>query len=379
MQRSGETSTKRAGLKIRNAIRVENVPKAITASTLNAGPLFGNKFIQRAEISVAKFSRMDPSNVLVKNTFIQVDDKVDDGYNESELPRAFSDQSHVRKAFEKPVPIVPVFPPIIESSHDSVSERSSSIQRLDSEELERLRTLSRPNVDNRIVFGLPGSGMSFLAPTPQNQSFVAPMNSIVHGHLDLPPIGDHKWHDESSSMGTLSAGKKEFTKVEYDGRLSMVTESLVHREGTQRYLVYITEGPVSVADGFGFVFSASLPCKKNIQKIDSIFLNRKGRICSRSGNELEILNSSSIGMIEVGSIVEIIVNLDNLETSFALYSPPVGVDTETLSILVRDDKTFSNWMTGSSKISMKSIVERSGRAGHFCAVLKNKHTTVRFL
>jgi hypothetical protein len=322
---------------------------------------------------------MDPTNVLIKNTFIQVDDKADDDSTGCDLPRAVSDQSHVRKAFEKPVPIVPVFPPIIESAHDSLSDRSSSIQRLDSEELERLRTLSRPNVDNRIVFGLPGSGMSFLAPTPQNHSFVPPANSIVHAHPDLPPIGDHRWHDESSSMGTLTVGMKEFTKVEYDGRLSMVTESLVHREGTQRYLVYITEGPVSVADGFGFVFSSTLPCKKNIQKIDSIFLNRKGRICSRSGNELEILNSSSIGMIEVGSIVEIIVNLDTLEASFALYSPPAGVDAETLSILVRDDKTFSNWMTGSSKISMKSIVELSGRAGHFCAVLKNKHTTVRFL
>ncbi len=184
-------------------------------------------------------------------------------------------------------------------------------------------------------------------------------------------------------MGKLSVNMKEFTKLEYDGRLSMVTESVVHRSGAHRYLVSIPEGPLSVADGFGFVFSGTLPCKKNIQKIESVFLNRKGRICSRTGNELEILNGASIGTIQVGSIVELIVDLDSLEATFSLYSPPPGMDAETLSILVRDDKTFCNWLTGSARISMRSILDRTENAskhvGHFCAVLKNINTTVRFL
>jgi hypothetical protein len=48
----------------------EYVPKAITASTLNAGPLFGNKFILRTEISdVAKFNRPDGSNKRVDKEY----------------------------------------------------------------------------------------------------------------------------------------------------------------------------------------------------------------------------------------------------------------------------------------------------------------------
>ena len=160
----------------------------------------------------------------------------------------------------------------------------------------------------------------------------------------------------------------------------MVTESSVHSTGVQRYVVLLEEGPVSVADGFGFVLSPSLPCKKNIQKIDSIFLNKKGKICSRIRNELEMLNNTSIGNIEVGSVVELVVDLDTLTASFAIYSPPLGIDQESLSILVRDEHSMSNWLTGSASASIESVVSRTGsRTGHFCAVIKNKHTTIRFL
>lgn len=330
---------------------------------------------------------MDPGSFTVKNTFIEVR-PLDQNVADDDLPRAFSDQSHVRRNMEKTPNKGNIFATIPEDDTEGLSDRSSSIHRLDTDDLERLRTLSRPNLDTRALYGIAPPVLPLVPtvplvmPTPLIPT-ISPLTSMRNEVPTQLPVGDHYWHGESSSMGKLSANMKEFTKLEYDGRLSMVTESVVHKSGAHRYLVFIKLGPVSVADGFGFVFSNTLPCKKNIQKIDSVFLNRKGRICSRTGNELEILNSSSIGSIEVGTIVELVVDLDSLEATFSLYSPPPGVDAETLSILVRDDKTFSNWLTGSARISMKSIVDRTDRAakpaGHFCAVLKNINTTVRFL
>jgi hypothetical protein len=320
---------------------------------------------------------MESGNIIVKNTFIQVPEEDQDGITTDSLPRAFSDQSHARRPFVGHSMLDPAFAGIPEHPEETILEKVDSIERLDSTELERLRTLSRPTVDSRAfpIFQPPLMSMLNLNPIPPVP--------IVPVMAPLPAIGDHRWHEESASMGTLSVGRKEFTKLEFDGRLSMVTESVVHRTGIVRYLVLIVSGPVSVADGFGFVFSPSLPCKKNIQKIDSVFLNQKGRLCSRTGNELEIHNSSSIGYIDVGSIVEITIDMDSFEAIFSLYSPPKGLDTETLSILVRDDKTFSNWLVGTAALSMGPIIAKTEHAkapvGHFCAVIKNKNTTVRFL
>ena len=320
---------------------------------------------------------MDSGNLLVKNTFIQVADDEGDAASSEYLPRAFSDQSHVRKHYEAMPSLQPSFGGIPEHPDDNMSDHTEGMERLDSGDLERLRTLSRPTG----YFGaFPG-----LHPPLMSMLNLAPVPSIptIPLKVAVPPIGEHRWHEESGKMGNLTSGRKEFTKIEFDGRLSMVTESVVHNSGIARYLVQIVTGHVSVADGFGFVFSNTLPCKKNIQKIDSVFLNQKGRLCSRTGNELEIHNSSSIGTIEVGSIVEICVDMDSLEAGFSLYSPPRGVDSQTLSILVRDDKTFSNWLVGSASLSMQPIIAKTelgnNPAGHFCAVLKNKNTTVRFL
>jgi hypothetical protein len=359
------------------------IPNARTATKWMLGPRLGIKFIQLNFF----FSSAAMDQLLVKNTFIQVKDVLDDSAKQADLPRAYSDQSHVRKARDNVATVITAFPGIPEDSDDTISEKASNIQRLDTEELERLRTLSRPTFESNFgpLVQPPLLGMLETIPRAHHlQSDLSPSSILVTHHQETQiPIGDHKWHEESLTMGKLDYSKKEFTKLEFDGRLSMVTESLVHHAGCIRYVVSIVSGPISVADGFGFVFSSSLPCKKNIQKIESVFLNRKGRICSRTGNELEILNGSSIGSLEVGTIVEIIVNLESLEVSFGLFSPPRGLDAETLSILVRDERTFSNWLVGSAQVSLKGVLAKTDHlnspAGHFCAVLKNRNTTVRFL
>merc|ERR1712190_2803 len=91
----------------------------------------------------------------------------------------------------------------------------------------------------------------------------------------------HSFHQETLDMGQVNPDFRMFTKVGYEGRLSVVSESQVHTNGCHRYLVQFTSGELSRADGVGFVFSPRLPCAKNIQRIVSIFVNQSGRICMR--------------------------------------------------------------------------------------------------
>ncbi|KAF4650333.1 hypothetical protein FOZ61_000419 [Perkinsus olseni] len=71
-------------------------------------------------------------------------------------------------------------------------------------------------------------------------------------------------------MGTLSDDLHTFTKLEYEGRLSMVTEEQIRRHGVHRYMISFDSGEISPADGVGYAFSSQLPCKKNIQKVVDI-------------------------------------------------------------------------------------------------------------
>merc|ERR1719361_394054 len=57
-----------------------------------------------------------------------------------------------------------------------------------------------------------------------------------------PPFGFlHRFHNETSRTGTLSEDGRRFTKEEFKGRLSVVTESEVRR-GVLRYAVQFTAG-----------------------------------------------------------------------------------------------------------------------------------------
>ena len=315
---------------------------------------------------------MDSQNNLhIKNTFIEVSSKEE----EEALPRAFSDQSHTRRNADVVVPFASKIIAIPEEASESSSERGDGqMHRLPSEELESLRTMSRPLDIWRVPVPPAFMGKDQLGDMVPNNEYGMGTRTLVP-----IPVGDFRWHDESATMGSITDGGKAFTKKEFDGRLSMLTESSLHKSGVYRYVVFVEEGPMSVADGFGFVFSNALPCKKNIQKIDSIFINKKGKICARIHNEMEMLNTNSIGTIDVGSIIEMVVDLDRLETGFSLYQPPRGLDAATLSVLVRDEGTFTNWMVGTASASIESVVKKTGKVGHFCAVLKNINTKLRFL
>ncbi|KAF4750341.1 hypothetical protein FOZ63_024793, partial [Perkinsus olseni] len=121
--------------------------------------------------------------------------------------------------------------------------------------------------------------------------------------------------------GTLSDDLHTFTKLEYEGRLSMVTEEQIRRHGVHRYMISFDSGEISPADGVGYAFSSQLPCKKNIQKIDSIFLNRRGHICSRTHSDVS-RRHAFVAPLELGRVVDITVDVDRCLIYFGVWAPP---------------------------------------------------------
>merc|ERR1719181_1233315 len=121
-------------------------------------------------------------------------------------------------------------------------------------------------------------------------------------------------------MGTVSQDFRTFSKVGYEGRLSVVSESRVHADGVQRFLVQFSSGDLSRADGVGFVFSPRLPCAKNIQRIVSIFVNQRGQICMRLFAEI-IRASAYVKPLDIGDWVEMAIDLENKVATFNVWKP----------------------------------------------------------
>lgn len=137
---------------------------------------------------------------------------------------------------------------------------------------------------------------------------------------DGPPVGGlHRFHKEVHGFGSVSPDYREFTKSDdFEGRLSVLTSHLVEKGGTHRYLVQFTAGEMSKADGVGFVFAPRLPCAKNIQKIVSVFVNQRGRICMRVCGEL-IRARAHVRTIRVGDWVELVMDLDSCIAAFNVW------------------------------------------------------------
>ena len=242
--------------------------------------------------------------VLEKNTFLEV--PIISEEDEQALPRTISDQTHSRLYRPR---YFGAFAPILEERPPSVS--SSSVQ------------------------------------TPE----VSPVF-----------VSNCRWHTESTKMGSLTDEGRRFTKEsKYDGRLSMLTEDQMKESGIHRYLVRIEDATVnfSAADGFGFVFGDRLPCKKNIQVINSLFINKRGQACTRL-HAMETVKHGVAHPIDKGMSVEIVVDLDNCGISFS----------------VLDNKDS---LLGSTSFNFGDVIQYTGgKRGFFCAVIKHADTTVSF-
>lgn len=161
----------------------------------------------------------------------------------------------------------------------------------------------------------PPSGLPFALGGPRLGPWPAGLVSPRPG----PPFGmRHRFHGETARMGTLSEDRRAFTKQEFKGRLSVVTESEVHSHGVLQYAVQFTRGELSNADGVGFIFSPTLPCPKNIQRIVSIFANRTGRICVRAHAEV-VRSDVSVKRLEIGDWLSVTIDLDKQIAEFVVW------------------------------------------------------------
>eukprot|EP00927_Polykrikos_kofoidii_P012021 TRINITY_DN15158_c0_g1_i3.p1 TRINITY_DN15158_c0_g1~~TRINITY_DN15158_c0_g1_i3.p1 ORF type:complete len:624 (-),score=102.72 TRINITY_DN15158_c0_g1_i3:45-1826(-) len=217
-----------------------------------------------------------------------------------------------------------------------------------------------PNVvesPNEVVVG---GGAPAIGPIPcgmmgfnQNQVMMLGLNVGVNREDEMPIGQLHRFHQESRQSGPLSYDYRIFTKYNYRGRLTVVTEDEVHTGGTVRYLVQFSSGLLSSADGVGFVFSPKLPCSKNIQKITSIFVNRVGRICMRANSELLKLDMF-VKQLEIGDWIGMTMDLDRRNVRFTVWPVDGGIPSRAFC-------DFSSVFTGTSK----------EMCGHLACVVKN--------
>jgi len=192
-----------------------------------------------------------------------------------------------------------------------------------------------------------------------------------------PPVGRrHSFHQETKGMGIVQPDFRQFTKVGYEGRLSVVSESQVHQDGLQRYLVQFTSGELSRADGVGFVFSQRLPCAKNIQRIVSIFVNQRGRICMRAFAELERA-SAFVKPLELGDCVELAIDLTNQVCCFNIWECTDSGWPDLTGIPASSaELNFGARMSSLSQAAQKPV---NLTVGHLACVVKNEGVSITLL
>jgi len=167
-------------------------------------------------------------------------------------------------------------------------------------------------------------------------------------------------------MGHLSEDHRRFTKAEYDGLLSVITERTVRTRGAPRYLLKFNQGSLSSADGVGFVFSPKLPCVKNIQKIISIFLNQRGRICMRVRQDV-VRSPVSLSPLRLGDVVDLTVDLEEQVAHFTAWphdsTPPSSASFAFGAVMRRFPQLDQSTML----------------CGHFACVVKNAGVAVELM
>ena len=103
----------------------------------------------------------------MKNTFIEVSDEAQNSESSSILPRAVSDQSHSRPKFVSNNDSYPKCSSIPEDSPNGQSEELREAQKLELDELRTLRTISRPQyLDGMMFTAHVSAGVSYFPACP---------------------------------------------------------------------------------------------------------------------------------------------------------------------------------------------------------------------
>ncbi|CAE7898762.1 unnamed protein product [Symbiodinium microadriaticum] len=333
----------------------------------------------------------------VKNTFIHVDEEVGTGMGRTEsdqfaATRTQSDPSGSNVRLPRwPSRQAPRVPAVPEDSSEAPAESDSdeSGEQRTHKELERFETwdhfaaqahgyagsLPMPGADvppmmPMIPVGMPQEGYQMPAafgwPGASDQMTLAPSTGPAFGLV-------HSFHKEVRGFGLASPDLRQFTKgQDYEGRLSVISGSEVQRGGVQKYLMQFSDGELTKADGVGFVFASRVPCAKNIQKIVSVFVNQRGRICMRVFGDI-LKAKKHVRALQVGDWIEMAIDLENSIATFKVWS------YETVAsgyMPMEPDSTaefhYGKRLAQANQLSAKPV---KLNVGHFACVIQNVGVT----
>ena len=164
------------------------------------------------------------------------------------------------------------------------------------------------------------------------------------------------WNPASRRYGLISHDGAYFTKTARDGVMKLFSENTIRQGGRHQYKVSLLSGAFAATDGIGFVFSDRLG--KDIQGIQSVFVNRRGFLCKRWTNGAIWREKTSCLEMTVGMSFNIDIDLDVAVARLA-YKTHDGLDWEKLP----------QWDI--------SDVLLPHRSGYFCVAFSNAGVTVQ--
>jgi hypothetical protein len=190
-------------------------------------------------------------------------------------------------------------------------------------------------------------------------------------------FGKCRWHRSAETVGVISNNGHVFTKTAGPRRsrisdhgakvelasICMVFDSSLRCGGLHRYCYQIMDGEMGAADGAGFVFDSKVR-RNNIQKMRSVFLNQRGRICLRNNQQVTKLDVQ-LPRLTVGVSLTLIIDLDSMMAYFDISNSegvPIGSANVSLESLFDQSMSF-----GAGKVSQL-------RSGFFCAVVTGSIT-----
>jgi hypothetical protein len=210
------------------------------------------------------------------------------------------------------------------------------------------------------LFGLPVYGMA-----PVSAQWPTSSEPVSSG----PPFGmEHSFHSEVTSFGQCSPDLRCFTKGgDFEGRLSVLSGSQVQHGGVQRYLMQFSAGQLSKADGVGFVFASRVPCAKNIQKIVSVFVNQRGRICMRVFGDI-LRAKKHLRTLRIGDWVEMIIDLERGVATFKVWANDFASEPDSIA-----EFHYGQRLSQANQASAKPV---KLNVGHFACVVQNVGVTM---
>ncbi|CAE8678661.1 unnamed protein product, partial [Polarella glacialis] len=188
-----------------------------------------------------------------------------------------------------------------------------------------------------------------------------------------------RWHKSAETVGVISNDGHVFTKTAGPRRsrvsdrgarvelasICMVFDSSLRCGGVHRYCYQIMDGELGPADGAGFVFDSKVR-RNNIQRMRSVFLNQRGRICLRNNQQVTKLEAQ-LPPLTVGVILTMTVDLDALMARFDISSPHGA-------LLGSADVSLDGLFDAGSLSNLGGRAGIQLRSGFFCAVVTGNIT-----